>query len=375
MRLKRLEMLGYKSFATRTVFGFDEGITAIVGPNGSGKSNIADAVRWVMGEQSYSSMRAKTTEDMIFAGSRSRTRLGMAEVLLVFDNSSGWLPLDFAEVSVGRRAYRSGENEYLLNGNKVRYRDILELFGGAGLARSNYTVIGQGMVDAALALRPEARRALFEEAAGITPQLRKRDEALLRISETERNLERVHDIANELEPRVHTLQRQAERAQEHTILQQDLRELQRIWYGYQWQRLSTQLMRAEETLKERQVQLEERHSALRRLDERQEQSTRELVQLRHSVEELINRQSAMHDQSESLLREVAVAAERLRLFTSQRQALTQEMKSLRARQEVVRGEVEHSGLELARQEAELVASQSDLAKARQEQAQSEIARR
>ena len=375
MRLKRLEMLGYKSFATRTVFGFDEGITAIVGPNGSGKSNIADAVRWVMGEQSYSSMRAKTTEDMIFAGSRSRTRLGMAEVLLVFDNSSGWLPLDFAEVSVGRRAYRSGENEYLLNGNKVRYRDILELFGGAGLARSNYTVIGQGMVDAALALRPEARRALFEEAAGITPQLRKRDEALLRISETERNLERVHDIANELEPRVHTLQRQAECAQEHTILQQDLRELQRIWYGYQWQRLSTQLMRAEETLKERQVQLEERHSALRRLDERQEQSTRELVQLRHSVEELINRQSAMHDQSESLLREVAVAAERLRLFTSQRQALTQEMKSLRARQEVVRGEVEHSGLELARQEAELVASQSDLAKARQEQAQSEIARR
>ncbi|MHB1354713.1 MAG: chromosome segregation protein SMC [Anaerolineae bacterium] len=375
MRLKRLEMLGFKSFATRTVLVFDEGITAIVGPNGSGKSNIADAVRWVMGEQSYSSMRAKTTEDMIFAGSRNRSRLGMAEVLLVFDNTSGWLPLDFAEVSVGRRAFRSGENEYLLNGNKVRYRDILELLSGAGLARSNYTVIGQGMVDAALALRPEARRALFEEAAGITPQLRKRDEALQRIAETERNLERVHDIANELEPRVHTLQRQAERAKDHAILQQDLRELQRIWYGYQWQRLSTQLIRAEEILKDRQAQLEDRRIALRHLDERQEQSALEYAQLRQTVEELVTQQSTLHDQSESLRREVAVAAERLRLYTSQRQALAKEVTTLQTRQQVVRGEVELSSLELAHQEAELAASQSDLATARQEQAQSEVTRR
>ena len=195
------------------------------------------------------------------------------------------MPLDFAEVSVGRRAFRSGENEYLLNGNKVRYRDILELLSGAGLARSNYTVIGQGMVDAALALRPEARRALFEEAAGITPQLRKRDEALQRIAETERNLERVRDIANELEPRVHTLQRQAERARDHPILQQDLRELQRIWYGYQWQRLSAQLTRAEETLKERQVQLEDRRNALRHLDDNRSNPLGNIRRLKQMVED------------------------------------------------------------------------------------------
>jgi chromosome segregation protein len=375
MHLKRLEMLGYKSFATRTVLVFDAGITAIVGPNGSGKSNIADAVRWVMGEQSFSNMRAKTTEDMIFAGSRNRARLGMAEVLLVFDNTSGWLPLEFAEVSVGRRAFRSGENEYLLNGNKVRYRDILDLLSGAGLARSNYTVIGQGMVDEALSLRPEARRALFEEAAGITPQLRKRDEALQRISETERNLERVHDIANELGPRVQTLQRQAERAQEHSILQQDLRELQRIWYGYQWQCLSTKLTRTEEVLKERQVQLEERRIALRYLDERQEQTILESAQLRQKVEDLVTRQAATHDKSESMRREVAVAAERLRLYASQRQALAQEIKTLRTRQEVVQGEVELSGLELTHQEADLASSQSDLVEARHEQSRSENTRR
>ncbi|MBC7237910.1 MAG: AAA family ATPase, partial [Chloroflexi bacterium] len=190
MRLKRLELYGYKSFASRCSFEFGEGITAIVGPNGSGKSNIADAVRWVMGEQRFRHLRAKTTEDLIFSGTRQRARLGMAEVNIVLDNSTGWLPIDYSEVSIGRRAYRSGENEYLINGNQVRYRDILDLLSVAGLARSTYTVIGQGMVDAALSLRPEERRELFEEAAGITPHLRKREEALRRIEETQRNLER-----------------------------------------------------------------------------------------------------------------------------------------------------------------------------------------
>ena len=237
MRLKALSLHGYKSFASRCTFTFADGVTAVVGPNGSGKSNVADAIRWVLGEQSYRSMRARTTEDMIFAGSRQRPRLGMAEALITLDNTDHWLPVDYSEVTIGRRAYRSGENEYLLNDSRVRYRDILDLLGAAGLSRTTYTVIGQGMVDAALALRPEARRVLFEEAAGISPQLRKRSETLDRISETERNLERVADILSELGPRVDGLRRQAERAEEHRLLEQDLNELLRIWYGHRWHQL------------------------------------------------------------------------------------------------------------------------------------------
>ena len=134
MRLKHLELQGYKTFASRTEFLFDGGITAIVGPNGSGKSNVADAIRWVLGEQSYRTLRGKRTEDMIFSGSAQRARLGMASASLTLDNADGWLPIDFAEVTITRRAFRSGENEYLLNGSRVRLRDINELLAKSGLA-------------------------------------------------------------------------------------------------------------------------------------------------------------------------------------------------------------------------------------------------
>ncbi|RME36885.1 MAG: chromosome segregation protein SMC, partial [Thermoflexia bacterium] len=143
MRLQRLELQGYKSFADRTEFVFPTGITAIVGPNGSGKSNVADAIRWALGEQSLRLLRGKTTEDMIFSGGGRRPRAGMAQVLLTLDNGDGWLPVDFAEVTLGRRAYRSGESEYLLNGNRVRLRDLMDLLAESGLAQRTYTVIGQ----------------------------------------------------------------------------------------------------------------------------------------------------------------------------------------------------------------------------------------
>ncbi|MCE5259828.1 MAG: chromosome segregation protein SMC [Chloroflexi bacterium] len=375
MRLKRLELYGYKSFASRTVFDFDGGITAIVGPNGSGKSNIADAVRWVMGEQSYTSMRAKTTEDMIFAGSKNRARLGMAEVILLFDNTTHWLPLDFDEVSVGRRAFRSGENEYLLNNTKVRYRDILDLFGGAGLAKSNYTVIGQGMVDAVLALRPEARRGLFEEAAGVTPQLRKREETLQRIAETERNLQRVADIAHELEPRVRTLQHQAERAQEQLILRQDLHELQRIWYGFQWQNLAARIERADHLTREHQLQLDELRKTLHKCEEQHNKSADELVHLREELDGIRRQHTASQREFESVTREAAVYAERLRLYESQNENLRQEIKALSTRRDVVQTEVEKSSVELADQEAALQQSQVELQEAKREQAQAEALRR
>ena len=186
--LKQLVLHGYKTFASRTEFVFDAGVTAVIGPNGSGKSNIADALRWVLGEQSYSTLRGKRTEDMIFSGSEQRPRMGMAHVSLVLDNSTGWLPIDFSEVEISRRAYRSGENEYFLNGNRVRLRDITELLGSSGLSERTYSIIGQGLVDQALSQRPEERRKLFEEAAGITVYQSKRDQAAQKLAEAAGNL-------------------------------------------------------------------------------------------------------------------------------------------------------------------------------------------
>ena len=349
MRLKRLDLYGYKSFAPRVAFEFPQGITAIIGPNGSGKSNIADAIRWVTGEQSYRTLRAGSTSDMIFSGSRNRARLGMCEVLVTLDNSDGSLPIEYSEVTVGRRAYRSGDNEYLLNGNQVRYRDILNLLSSAGIASNAYTVIGQGMVDAALALRPQARRALFEEAAGIAPHLRKRNDALKRIAETERNLERVSDIINELKPRGKSLRRQAERAEEHALLSQDLQELQRIWYGYQWQRCRRDLARAEHQVAQWQAQLYAQRRRASSFGDGQEQLSRQLAEQRRMVEQHRNRETQVRRGAETLRRSLAVTVERERLYRQQTQTLDGDIQTLESRQGVLEQEIKNATEELHRQ--------------------------
>ncbi len=375
MRLKRLELYGYKSFASRCVFEFSSGITAIVGPNGSGKSNVADAVRWVLGEQSYSNLRARRTEDMIFAGAGKRSRLGMAEVILTLDNTDGWLPIDYTEVTIGRRAYRSGENEYLLNGNRVRHRDIIDLLGSAGVTPGAYIVIGQGLVDAALSLTPEARRVLFEEAAGIAPHLRKRQETLDRIQETQRNLERVEDILNELRPRARMLRRQAERAEEHLLLSQDLRELQRIWFGYQWQSIQQKLLQAEGHLRVTREQLEAQHNYSRELQARQAPLREAQEQQGRIIEALTERLSTLRDRAETLRRELAVATERSRQFEQQRASMAQDQESLLSRRAILATEVERSASELAEQQATRQQTLAALAEVRQELEQLDAQRR
>src|SRR5512143_2450449 len=249
LRLKSLELHGYKTFATRTKFEFASGVTAIVGPNGSGKSNIADALRWVLGEQSYSLLRGKKTEDMIFSGSEHRPRAGMASAEIVFDNATNWLPVDFAEVAMTRRAYRDGHNEYLLNGQHVRLRDMNELLASAGLSERTYTIVGQGLVDASLALKADERRRLFEEAAGVGLHRVRREEALRRLETTQHNLERVQDILAEIEPRLKTLERQARRANEYAAAQAELRELLREWYGYHWHRAQKDLQDVQDNVR------------------------------------------------------------------------------------------------------------------------------
>jgi chromosome segregation protein len=223
-RLTRLELIGFKSFAANTLFQFEPGITAVVGPNGSGKSNIADAVRWALGETSYSSLRSKKTEDVIFAGGAGKAPAGMAEVTLTFDNSTGWLPIDFTEVTVTRRAFRSGETAYLINGRKVRLKDIHRLTASLG---QSYTVVGQGLVDAALSQRAEERRGLFEHAADLTGLRLKAAEAERNLAETEANPARLTDLLAEVEPRLRSLERAARQANEYRDVRDRLRMLQR----------------------------------------------------------------------------------------------------------------------------------------------------
>ena len=217
-RLKELRLHGFKSFADPTRFVFEPGVNAVIGPNGSGKSNMADAVRWVLGEQSNRSLRTRRADDVIFGGSEQRKPQGMAEAVMTLDNADGWLPIDFAEVSIGRRAYRSGESEYLINGARARLRDVVELLGEGRLGANELVVVGQGTVDAALSLRPEERRQLFEEAAGVKGLQVRRNEASGRLARSVDNLTRVSDLMGELKPQVRRLAMQAEHQQQHDTL-------------------------------------------------------------------------------------------------------------------------------------------------------------
>jgi len=311
MRLKRLTLSGYKTFASKTVFEFGEGITCIIGPNGSGKSNIADGIRWALGEQQFSLLRSKKTDDMIFAGSAKRPRAGMAEVLLTFDNSDGFFPIAFNEIEIGRRAYRDGSNEYLLNGNRVRLRDVSDLLAHSGLAERNYTVIGQGVVDEALAQKPEERRALFEEAAGITAYRDRREDALRKLEETHHNLERTRDILNEIAPRLKQLERQAERARQHRALAEDLDRLVRLWLGYQYGRVQRAIqatLLAQRAAQDAVAELTAQVSAL----ETQAQALRASRQsLQAQLAELLPRRDAARQLAEAMGRDLAAARARL----------------------------------------------------------------
>jgi chromosome segregation protein len=224
-RLKELRLHGFKTFADPTRFVFQPGVNAVIGPNGSGKSNMADAVRWVLGEQSNRSLRTRRADDVIFAGSQERKPQGMAEAILTLDNADGWLPIEFGEVTIGRRAYRSGEGEYLINGARARLRDVVDLLGEGRLGANELVVVGQGTVDAALSLRPEERRQLFEEAAGVKNLQVRKNEALARLARARDNLTRVSDLLGELRPQVRRLALQAQHQQEHDSLGQRARAL------------------------------------------------------------------------------------------------------------------------------------------------------
>lgn len=226
MQLKKLQLLGFKTFADKTEIEIDQGLTAIVGPNGSGKSNIVDALLWVLGEQNPRLMRGSTAQDVIFAGTDKRKPLGMAEVKLTIDNTDGTLPIQFAEVTITRRVYRSGESQYLLNGAPCRLKDIVELFLDTGVGKGAYAFVSQSEIDAVLSARPEDRRELFEEAAGIKKYRVKKREAMRKLESAESNLHRVRDILHELEDQREPMEQQALAARRFIGLQERLHQIE-----------------------------------------------------------------------------------------------------------------------------------------------------
>lgn len=246
MYLKKVEIQGFKSFAEKTEVVFNDRVTAIVGPNGSGKSNIADAIRWVLGEQSVKNLRGTRMEDIIFSGTEKRKALGYSEVTIVFDNSSGRIPIDYREVAVTRRMFRSGESEYYINKNSCRLKDIRELFMDTGVGKEGYSIIGQGKIDEILSNKPEDRRNIFEEAAGIVKYKSKKQEALRKLERTQANLTRIGDLLHEIKNQKENLQSEAEKAKEFQKLYGQLRKLDSSLSVYEVSRLKNKLEEADD---------------------------------------------------------------------------------------------------------------------------------
>ncbi len=248
MYLKRLEIQGFKSFAHKTVLDFDPGMTAVVGPNGSGKSNVADSLRWVMGEQSLKILRGKKSEDVIFAGSDKKSKLSFAEVSLTFDNKDRKIPLEYSEVVITRRLYRNGDSEYLMNNQRARLLDVVDALIRSGFGATNYAVIGQGTIDQMILAGPAEIKNLIEEASGVKPYYLKREKTLRKLEQTGENLSRVSELLAEIEPRLRSLRRQAKRMEEREVIAAELKGLQLEYFGHQQHLFETELKTVTEQL-------------------------------------------------------------------------------------------------------------------------------
>jgi chromosome segregation protein len=278
--LKSLSMKGFKSFADPTVLEFEPGITVVVGPNGSGKSNVVDAVTWVLGAQGPRSLRSAKMEDVIFAGTSSRPALGRAEVSLTIDNASGKLPIDLAEVTITRTLFRSGDSEYAINGAPCRLLDIQELLSDSGVGRQQHMIIGQGQLDTVLNARPEDRRAIIEEAAGVLKHRRRRERAERRLAATAENLERLGDLVREVRRQIRPLERQAAAARSHDTVASELLTVRRYLAGSELAELTGRKRTAAEHLAVCQQEERELHDALVVLDAEATSTTAELASRR-----------------------------------------------------------------------------------------------
>lgn len=315
MYLKSIELYGFKSFAHKMKFEFHNGITGIVGPNGSGKSNVADAVRWVLGEQSAKQLRGASMQDVIFAGTEARKPLSYAYVALTMDNSDHVLPVDYEEVTIARRVYRSGESEYLLNGTPCRLKDVSELFYDTGVGKEGYSIIGQGQIEKILSGKPEDRRELFDEAVGIV-KYKKRKAASVKKLESEReNLVRVNDILSEQERRIGPLEKQSEDAKQYLKYKEELKKIDVNSFMLEVDRLTANLKEVENNAKIAAEQLESNKNAQEEIRVKYDSLEQEMANLDETIETLKQQQSDSTILKEKLKNEIALLEEQIRSAT------------------------------------------------------------
>ena len=350
MILKKIEIQGFKSFADRTEIVFSPGVIAVVGPNGSGKSNICDAVLWVLGEQNVRALRGQKYQDVIFAGTDKRRPVGMAEVSLTVDNSSGRLPIEFSEVTVTRRAYRSGESEFLINKAPCRLKDIYELFLDTGVGHEAYSMVSQGEIDAVLSARPEDRRALFDEAAGIKKYRHRKKEAERKLETTEQNLQRVNDIVGEIQTEIEPMAEQAEVAKRYLELASRLREIEVGILVNDLQRLTAEVQR---TRAEEQADLKavsDADALLAALEEEKSALAVDLANADAQVERYqVMRQDAL-THAERTESQLALTDQKRQAAGQAETRLTEEIAQLETR--VSQIELQRSGISAEREEAD-----------------------
>jgi chromosome segregation protein len=343
--LKRLEIQGFKSFPTRTVFEFGPGITAIIGPNGSGKSNVADALRWVLGEQNPRAMRLRKLDDALFAGGHKRPPAGFAEVSLWLDNSDRWLPVDYTEVVVTRRLHRSGEMDYLINRQRVRLRDITELFLKARLGQNSYALMGQGLVDQVLSLKPEERRALIEEAADVRRYRLRIEEAQDRLAATQENLEKVDLLVAEIAPRLAQLERQARRAHEHEVLTRELAEALRAWFASRRRAAEEALVAARAAYDQRNAAFAAAQAELDRLEERLTAVRARLAEERRAEQAARARLHEVEERARGIQQRLRLEEERLGFVLRRLEELEGEVGQLEAERAALREHAPDDGAE------------------------------
>ncbi len=373
MYLKRLSIQGFKSFANRTNFDYQPGITAVVGPNGSGKSNVSDAIRWVLGEQSSRLLRAKKQEDVIFAGTKDRAAVGMAEVALTLDNEERWLPLDFSEVEIARRVYRNGDSEYLLNGSRVRLRDVIDLLMKGDVGQNSYSIMGQGLVDEVLSMSPDERRSFLDEAADVKRFRLKIKEAQDRLAATRDNIGRVSLIIQEIEPRLAQLNRQAERAAEHKRLSAELMELLRAYYTQLWDDAQNTLARVRASLDQGNAENAAAAQRVTQLREQLRALSEEIRKRRDAISRRDTQTTEIEQRLAATEQAVALDRERHAMVSGRREEVRLELEALeaerlslvsndvddRSRNVEVTGEAESARDAMARCRQELDAAERD----------------
>lgn len=340
MYLKRLELQGFKSFADKTVLEFKPGITSVIGPNGSGKSNISDSIRWILGEQSMKSLRGSKSLDIIFSGTQNRKSLGFAEGSLVFDNTDGSLPIEYTEVTITRKIYRSGETGYYINKVPCRLKDVLELFMDTGIGKDGYSIIGQGKIDEILSNKSEDRRNIFEEAAGIVKYRTRKQEAEKKLERTKLNLLRINDILTEIETNIEPLKISAEKAKKYLSLREELKSIEIGLFIYNIEKYKQQL---EEIVKDEEIynnQCEEEQQSLDRIKALKEELKNNIDEITNKIEEMSNIGFESQKEIEMLNSDISVAKTRILNNNENSQRYSKEIEETNQKLEELQEEIE-----------------------------------